>query len=176
MGCRLLPCGDEAWAINDMPPEVIAMADSWDEEELLAALRQVFDSQREPPPSEITEAGKKIFSWHGIGKDLAQLTYDSANEADREPVTRTEAADIRSMTFSSARITIELEFTADVVLGQVVPPQLTTITMQLGNGRETSLAADEAGYFSIRPAPAGAFRLRCQNDGDADVLTAWITV
>src|ERR1039457_2062693 len=172
----LLPYGDEAWAINDTPPEVITVADSWDEEELLAALRQIFDSQREPPPAEIAEAGKRIFAWYDAGKDLAQLTYASASEADREPLTRTETADIRSMTFSSARITIELEFTADVVLGQVVPPQLTTLTMQLGNDRDTSLAADEAGYFSIRPAPPGKFRLRCQNDGDADVLTAWITV
>lgn len=162
--------------LNDTPPEVITVADSWDEEELLAALRQVFDSQREPPPSGIAEAGKKIFAWHDVGKDLAQLTYDSASEAYREPVTRTEAAVIRSMTFSSARITIELEFTTDVMLGQVVPPQLTTITVQFGNGRETSLAADEDGYFSIRPPPPETFRLRCQNDGDADVLTAWITV
>ena len=151
------------------------MADSWDEEELLAALREVFDSQREPPPPEIVEAGKKIFAWHDIGKELAQLTYDSAGDADREPVTRTEAADIRAMTFSSARMTIELEFTADMVLGQVVPPQITIITVQFGNGREISLASDGAGCFSIRPARPGTFRLRCQNGADPDVLTAWIT-
>jgi hypothetical protein len=176
MGRWLPPCGDEAWAIDDTPPEVITMADSRDEEDLLAALRQIFDSQREPLPAEIAEAGKNIFGWHDAGKDLAQLTYDSAGEAGREPATRTEAADSRSMTFSSARITIELEFTAGVVLGRVVPPQFTSITVQFGNGRETSLAADEAGNFSIRPAPPGRFRLRCQNDGDADVLTVWITV
>ncbi len=79
------------------------------------------------------------------------------------------------MTFSSARMTIELEFTADGVLGQLVPPQVTTIIVQLGSGQETSLASDGAGCFSIRPVPPGTFRLRCQNGGDPDVLTGWIT-
>ncbi len=31
MGRWLLPCGDEAWAIDDTPPEVITMADSRDD-------------------------------------------------------------------------------------------------------------------------------------------------
>ncbi len=152
------------------------MTDSKDEEEeLLAALRQVFDSRQEPPP-EVVEAGKKIFAWHGLGKERAQLTYDSAWAPDGEPATQNEAAGTRVMTFSSARMTIQLGFTPDAVLGQVAPPHATAITMQLGNGREKGLAADETGRFAIRPAPAMRFRLLCQTDGDPDVLTAWINV
>jgi hypothetical protein len=151
------------------------MADSREEEELLAALRQVFDSRQEPPP-EIVEAGKKIFAWHGTGKEIAQLTYDSARAPDRDPAAEGEVADTRVVTLSSVRMTIELGFTPDAVLGQVAPPHATTITLQLRNGREKGLAADEAGRFAIRPAPAGRFRLLCQSDGGPDVLTAWITV
>jgi len=148
------------------------LADDWDEEELLAALQQVFDSQREPPPG-IAEAGKKMFAWHAVGKDLAQLTYDSARDSDRELATRTEAAEIRALTFCSARLTVELEFTAGAVLGQVIPPQVTTITVQFSNGREMDLAADETGCFSIRPIPSEAFRLRCETATGPDVLTGW---
>jgi hypothetical protein len=151
------------------------MADSKDEEELLAALRQVFDSRQEPPP-EIVEGGKKIFAWHGTGKEMAQLTYDSARAPDREPASKDEVADSRVMTFRSAWLTIQLGLTPDAVLGQVAPPHAMTITMQLGNGREKGLAADETGRFAIRPPPAGRFRLLCQTDGDPDVLTAWINV
>lgn len=150
------------------------MTDSWDEEELLDVLRQVFASQREVPP-EFVEAGKRVFAWHDIDKELAQLTYDSMRESDHEPATRTEVAAVRALTFSSAHLAIELEFTADAVLGQVIPPQVTTITVQLGNARETGLATDEIGCFSIRPTPPGTFRLRCQTATGLDVLTAWTT-
>ena len=151
------------------------MADSKDEEELLAALRQVFDSRQEPPP-EIVEAGKRIFAWHGAGKEMTQLTYDSAQAPDRGPALHDEPAGTRVVTLSSARMTIQLGFTPDAVLGQVAPPHATAITLQAGNGREKGLAADETGRFAIRPAPAGRFRLLCQNDGDPDVLTEWINV
>ena len=148
------------------------MADGWDDEELLAALRQVLDSQREPPP-EVVDEGKQMFAWHAIGKELAQLTYDSADE--RELATWTETAEIRALTFSSVRLTIELEFTADAVLGQAIPPQVTRIMVQFSNGRETDLAVAATGCFSIRPTPPTAFRLRCQTDAGPDILTGWVT-
>ena len=147
------------------------MADSKDEEELLAALRQVFDSRQEPPP-EIVEAGKRIFAWHGAGKEMAQLTYDSAQAPDRGPALHDEPAGTRVVTLSSARMTIQLGFTPDAVLGQVAPPHATAITLQAGNGREKGLAADEraARLFAIPPFPRRGIRLLCQNDGDPDVL------
>ena len=136
---------------------------------------QVFAAQQEVPPGFI-EAGKRIFDWHDVDKELAQLSYDSTRESDREPATRAEGAAVRALTFSSAHLAVELEVTADAVLGQVVPARTTTVTMQLGNGRETGLAADKIGCFSIRPAPPGTFRLRCQTAAGLDVLTAWITL
>jgi hypothetical protein len=151
---------------------VTTLADGWDDEELLAALQQVFDSQREPPP-EVVDAGKQMFAWHAIGNELAQLTYDSADE--RELATRTETAEIRAVTFSSVRLTIELEFTADAVLGRAIPSQVTRIMVQFSNGRETDVAVDATGCFSIRPTPPAAFRLRCQTDAGPDILTGWVT-
>jgi hypothetical protein len=150
------------------------MADDWDEEKLVSELREVFATQQEVP-TKVVEAGKRIFDWHYVDKELAQLSYDSTRESDRQLATRAEGAAVHALTFSSAHLAVELEFTADAVLGQVVPPQVTTVTMQLDNGRESGLAADEIGCFSIRPAPPGTFRLRCQTAAGLDVLTAWIT-
>ena len=49
------------------------VTDGWDDEELLAALRQALTARRAVPP-EFVEAGKNAFAWHNIDAELAQLT------------------------------------------------------------------------------------------------------
>ncbi len=56
------------------------MADAWDDEELLAALRQAHRARQAVPP-EFVEAAKSAFAWHNIDAELAQLTYDSYRAA-----------------------------------------------------------------------------------------------
>ena len=153
------------------------MAASWDDEELHEALRQIFRSQGDVPP-EVVDAGKKVFalrdSWDADA-ELAQLTYDSLAESGPVPALRGDTAPARALTFSSTHLTVELEGTAESVLGQVIPPQVEAITMQLSTGTESALTVDEIGSFAIRPAPPGAFRLRCQAAGGYRVLTPWIS-
>jgi hypothetical protein len=50
------------------------------------------------------------------------------------------------------------------------------IKIQPRDGAETELPADEIGCFSVRPIPAGPFRLRCQTAAGIDALTGWITL
>ena len=96
------------------------VAEGWDDEALLAALKQALRARRAVPP-EFVEAGQNAFAWHNIDAELAQLTYDSTRESDRAASTRTEAASIRALTFSSAHLIIELEVTWDSLLGQTRP-------------------------------------------------------
>ena len=151
------------------------VADSWNDEALLAALQQALDARRAVPP-EFVEAGKSAFAWHNIDAELAQLTYDSVRDTEPAAATRAEAASIRALTFTSAHLTIELEVTEDSVLGQIVPVQAATIEVQAQDGPRSVIATDEIGCFSISPVPAGPFRLRCQAAASADILTGWITL
>jgi hypothetical protein len=114
--------------------------------------------------------------WHNIDAELAQLTYDSTHSSELAAATRSEAASIRALTFTSARITIELEVTDDSVLGQIVPAQLATIEVQAQYGPRSVISTDEIGCFSIQPIPAGPFRLRCQTGAGTDILTGLITL
>ncbi len=150
------------------------MTNGWDDEELLAALRQALSSRRGVPP-EFVEAGKNAFAWHNIDAELAQLTYDSI-AAEPAGHTRAESASIRALTFTSARVTIELEVTQDALVGQVVPAQAATIEVQAHEQTDTQIASDEIGCFAVQPIPHGPFRLRCRAAGGIDVLTGWITL
>ena len=60
------------------------VAEGWDDEALLAALRQALRA-RQAVPAEFVEAAKNAFAWHNIDAELAQLTYDSSLMADDEP-------------------------------------------------------------------------------------------
>jgi hypothetical protein len=154
---------------------VSAVPEVYDDEDLMAALRQAL-AERQAVPPEFVEAAKSAFAWHNIDAELAELTYDSSRDAEHAPSTRAETASIRALTFTSAHLTLELEVTHDSLLGQIVPAQPGTIKVQLRDGAETTVPADPIGRFTIRPIPAGAFRLHCKTAADADALTGWITL
>ena len=131
------------------------MIDGWDDDELLMRLRQAIRARRAVPP-ECVEAAKEAFAWHNIDAELAQLTYDSTQGAGLAAATRSEAASIRALTFTSPRLTIELEVTSDVVLGQIVPALGATIEVETQAGPEQPISTDEIGCFTIQPIPRGS--------------------
>jgi hypothetical protein len=151
------------------------MRDIWDDEQLLAALREALGADEAVPP-EFIELGKNAYAWHNIDAELAQLTYDSSHEPDHALSLRAEAASIRALTFTSAHLTIELEVSEDSVLGQVIPAQSGTIEIQGRDAAIASTEADEVGCFLIRPIPDSPFRLRFRTADDTDILTGSITL
>ncbi len=151
------------------------VADCWDDEELLVALRQAVRERQAVPP-EFVEAGQNAFAWRNIDAELAELSYDSARDRERAPSMRAEAASVRALTFTSAHLAIELEVTQDSVLGQVIPAQAAMIRVQPRAGAETAFPADEIGCFSVRPIPPGPFRLHCRTAPGIVAVTGWITL
>jgi hypothetical protein len=145
------------------------------DDELLEALRQAV-AARDAVPAEFIAAAQNAFAWHNIDAELAQLTYDSMRDAEPALSTRTEAASIRALTFTSGHVTIELEVGTESLVGQIVPAQSAVITIQLMTGAETDAQADEIGCFSIAPIPAGQFRLRCRSGAGVETVTGWITL
>jgi hypothetical protein len=147
----------------------------WDDEQLIEALREAMSARR-AVPDWFVEAGKSAYTWHNIDAELAQLTYDSHRDTAGAAVTRSEAASIRALTFTSAHLSIELEVTADSLLGQIIPPRSGTIEVLTSTGASTTTPVDEIGCFSVVPIPVGQFRLRCRTTDGTDVLTGWTTV
>lgn len=149
------------------------MTDDLEDDRLLAALKDALRARQAVPP-EFIAVGKNAFAWHNVDAELAQLTYDSTSDLESAVlVTRSDKAAIRELTFTSPRLTIELEVTADSLLGQVVPAQVATIDIQSQAGATTAVSSDEIGFFSISPIPQGPFRLCCRAAG-IDVITGWV--
>jgi hypothetical protein len=146
------------------------------DDELIEALRRAV-TEKAAVPADFVAAAKDAFAWHNIDAELAQLTYDS-RDADRTlaVATRTEAASIRALTFTSGRLTIELEVAQDSLVGQIVPAQPAVISVLPRTGGEIELTADEIGCFSVEPIPAGQFRLRCRTSAGVETMTGWITL
>ena len=145
-----------------------------DDDELLAALHDAMTA-REAVPASFVETGKNAYAWHNVDAELAQLTYDSDSDQRVPAMTRSETASIRALTFTSARLSIELEVSEDSLLGQVIPAQAGTLEIQTMAGTSTT-AIDEIGIFAVEPIPRESFRLRCRTPDGVDVMTGWISV
>jgi hypothetical protein len=152
------------------------MPEGWDDEELLAAVGEAVKA-RQAVPEWFVETGKNAYAWHNIDAELAQLTYDSDSDADqgRTAAVRSEAASIRALTFTSPRLSIELEVNESSLVGQIIPPRAGTLEVHTSAG-VTSSPVDEIGCFAVDPIPSSPFRLRCRTDDGTDVLTGWITL
>jgi hypothetical protein len=149
--------------------------ESWDDEQLLAALKESLADYESVPP-EFVEIGKSAFAWHNIDAELAQLTYDSTHDRDAAPSMRSETASIRALTFTSAHLTIELEVNENSLLGQVIPARGGTIEVQTRVGVIAALPVDEVGCFIVRTVPDSPFRLHWQTGDSPNVMTGWITL
>jgi hypothetical protein len=150
--------------------------DLWsDDERLLAELTEALRAAEEVP-GRFVDAAKTAFAWRTIDAELARLSYDSLDDEQTRMATRADDAAIRALTFTADRLTIELEITAESVLGQVVPAQPGELLVQIGTGRQLTSPIDEIGCFVVEPAPTGPFRLHCRTADGAEVRTGWITL
>jgi hypothetical protein len=147
--------------------------DSWDDDQLLAALGGAVRA-RQAVPDAFVDMGKGAYAWHRIDAELAQLTYDSGTV--RIAAVRSEMASVRALSFASAHLSMELEVTEDCLLGWVIPSRAGTLEAQTGAGASTETTVDEIGCFAVDPIPASPFRLRFRAAGGTDVLTGWVTL
>jgi hypothetical protein len=152
-----------------------------DDDQLLAALAAAVRAAQEAP-RDFIEAGQAAYSWRTIDAELATLSYDSqASEpavGQAELATagmRAEPAVLRALTFTSSRFAIEVQIGPDGLVGQVAPPIRGQVQVQFAAGSLALAPIDRLGWFAVRPAPDGPFRLRVMTAYGADVLTGWMT-
>jgi hypothetical protein len=123
-------------------------------------------------PASFVAAGKAVFVEPDWDTELAMLIFDSEHSP---ALTRADTAMLRGLTFTSPTVTIQLELSADGVMGQVEPPAEVLIEVLDDNGVVASDTSDDLGFFEIDTVPRGRFRLRCRGP-DVDVVTAWVCV
>ena len=145
------------------------------DETLLRLLRKALRARRAVPP-EFVQAGRNAFAWHGIDVELAQLSQASAGDAEHAEGPLTETACLRTLTFTAARLTVELEVGQDCLIGQIIPAQPAVLTVQASARPAPVIRFDEHGCFIIQPIPRARFRLHCTTAGSAVMITRWISL
>jgi hypothetical protein len=157
------------------------MSDETDRDEaLLAELRALF-ARVDPVPPLVTETAKASLGWRRLDADLAELLSDSALEERSLALTRGPATPVRSVTFSSSSLTVDMEVHVDgegrTLLGQLSPATTATIEIQTVDETRLSAEADRLGRFRAKLPAGGPIRLRVVDSGAGPpVETSWITV
>ena len=121
-------------------------------------------------PASFVAAGKAVFVEPDLDAELAMLIFDSEHGP---ALTRADTAMLRGLTFTSPTVTIQLELSADGVLGQVEPASTVLVEVLDDDGVVASGTSDDLGFFEIDTVPRGRFRLRCRGP-NVDVVTSWV--
>jgi hypothetical protein len=165
------------------------VASHWwsDDDQLLALLDEALRAAR-AVPAEFVAAGKAAHAWQGIDAEPAALIHDSGLEHSglehsrlehsrlEETAVRSAAtAALRTLTFASSALTIEVELGPGILSGQVVPSEGGTVVARLAAGQAVVVDIDHVGCFVFRPTPTGRFRLQCRTVSGVCALTSWIT-
>jgi multidrug efflux pump subunit AcrA (membrane-fusion protein) len=152
------------------------MSRPWNDDELLARLAEARQAA-DRVPREFIEAGKAAYAWRDIDAELAELVYDSAlEEAQLAGQMRAEQAQLRALTFTAAALTIEIEVSDEALLGQLVPPEAGEVEVITPAGTAQLEPIDDVGFFTIRPVPAGSFRIHCRTASGTFVATNWLSL
>lgn len=108
--------------------------------------------------------------------DLAELAYDS--RFDHELAGAFRGAETAPCTFLFERspLGLEVDVSADEVVGRVAPPGRATVTVELASGSQVSSETDEAGMFAASVRLSGNIRFRVEGPGGAAMLTRWVRV
>src|SRR3954447_17823964 len=124
-------------------------------EELLAELR-VAGLVVDPVPERVTFAANASLAWRTIDAELAELTYDSALDADRLTLVRGAAA-ARMLTFSTAGLTVDIEVEEHdgrlrLIAGRA-PAEPAVVAIRHPEG-SIEVETDETGRFRSELVPA----------------------
>ncbi len=144
--------------------------DVWyDDDRLLAELGDAVRSGR-AVPDRFVDVGKAAFAWRDIDVELAALRYDSAVSGLPAAVRAGEPG-LRALTFEVAGLTVEVELSARMLQGQVVPPQAGSVELWVEASEQRSTVIDEKGWFELGAPPTQPFRLCVRRPGAAAMLT-----
>lgn len=156
---------DDLFTEEALPDEELAL-DLLEEE-----LRQA-TAILDPVPATLRQLAVEAFALHDLDSRIAELSFDSV--VDALPV-RGAAAAPRMLTFHAGEVTVDVELTAQGLMGQVLPPRSARIELLSGPRPGASLTTDDMGRFTCEVPPSGPFALRLRT-GEEVIVTDWLTV
>jgi hypothetical protein len=145
-----------------------------DDDHLLTELRAALG----PPdvPAAVLTAAKAVYTWRTIDIELAELAFDSAVTDDVPTGVRGEAATLRTLSFETGNLAIEVGITSDTLIGQFTPAQPGMVEVHALDGVRARFEVDDRGCFSVDPVPSGRFRLAFTMTHTGRVITDWVTL
>jgi hypothetical protein len=146
------------------------MAPEWDDDDRLLDELRTAVRQAGSPTATMTAAGYAAFSWRTVDAELAALAYDSVR--DELAAVRGPSAPPRTLVFTGAQVSVELERTETCLVGQFVPPTSAEVTLWGPDGVLATASADELGCFDFESPPGGPVRLHCRTSSGV-LLTDW---
>jgi hypothetical protein len=131
-----------------------------------------------PPDDEnarLLTVARAAFAWRTVDEELelVSLSYDSSM-AESSDFRGEVGASARMLVFETDRLTIELEVTGDVLMGQLVPAAFKTVRLESASGHVMESQPDDAGFFLLRRPPAGPIRLKLE--GQPGLVTQWLPI
>jgi hypothetical protein len=156
------------------PPEVPTPEDA----ALLSELAELLE-RADPPPADLVERSKQLWTWRTIDAELASLGRDSLIEGP-EPALRS-AEQPRLVSFQTPACTVEVEVADGAggrrLVGQLDPPEPAELQLRTADGGSVSGRADELGRFVIAlPTARQRASLRCVLPDGSAVETAWVVL
>ncbi len=140
-----------------------------DDTDLLDILGRVLDRTDPIPPAAVDIA--RAADWATVDAELAELTFDSLLD-ERAVALRDDEGDVRSLTFTAGDRTVEIDVTADELVGRVDPTDDVPIEV-VQPARRRQVRVDDLGRFRT-PVGPGPLRLQLLL-GDRPTTTPWVT-
>ena len=154
------------------------------DEDLMLELHSLF-SRLDPVDPRLLDQARFAYCWRSVDSELAELSFDSLVDHDMALAVRAggdPGLEPRMLGFGAVvdgdDVAIEVEVTPGpgrpALVGQLLPPESTTVELQAGTGEVESVQTDELGRFLIEPVPGGPVRLRVRH-GERLVHTTWVS-
>jgi len=150
----------------------LVLSDSWvEDDELLRALSRALRAAAEVDPA-ILDTAKAVYTWRTVDDELAVLAYDSL--LDDRTLAGVRAVDaMRTLTFRSEDLSVEIGITDRAIVGQLVPPTPGEVELREASGATQTIPVDELGTFHLSPVPTGPISLRCRTSEGLTAVTEW---
>lgn len=134
-----------------------------DDDVLLGELRSAI-THHDSPPAHLVEGAKAAFGLRRVDEELAQLVADFELVGVRSP-------EATSYAFVNGDASIELDVDDGRLVGELVPGESVTVTIETADGETVTTATDARGRF-VLDAPPGPFRLHTTLAG-VRTVTDW---
>jgi hypothetical protein len=148
----------------------------WDpsDDALMDELQEALTAVRSVPPR-VVEAARAAYAWRSIDVELELLTLSYDSSLAETTLVRSQAAGPRMLVFDSENVTLELEVSTDVLMGQVVPAHAGRVILENPHGTVHETEADDEGFFLLGRPAACPVRLTWLTDRSR-VRTEWLPI